>query len=359
MTVTPSGLTKGEQLAPHTTLELGGLAEYFLRVRERAELLDALRWAHAEQQPVTLLGGGSNVVVSDRGLPGLVLKLETHGVDLDSDSVTAQAGEVWDALVERCVAQGLSGIECLSGIPGSVGAAPIQNIGAYGQELADCAAAIEVLDRETLVSTWLTPRQCGFGYRSSRWKHATGSEIVVAVRLQLSAAQPSPARYPELARALAALPAQPPSLTDIRQCVLGLRRSKSMVLDAHDENRRSVGSFFLNPIVTAAQSDEVAARALAAGVVADANQVPRFAQPDGTLKLSAAWLIERSGTHKGERSGAVGVSSRHCLALVHHGGGSSAQLLALANTLRQRVLAMFGVMLVPEPTLLGFDSKTP
>jgi UDP-N-acetylmuramate dehydrogenase len=353
MAALPSPVQRNVPLAPYTTLELGGPAEYFARIDTRDELLSVLRWAAAEALTVTVLGGGSNVIVSDQGLTGLVLKLATRGVALEQGLVTAQAGERWDALVERCVDADLAGIECLSGIPGSVGAGPIQNIGAYGQELAERLSAVEVLDLSTLHTRWLEPAECGFAYRDSRWKRAAVRELVLAVRLALAPGGPSSVRYAELARALAGAE-QPPSLATVRQAVLALRRSKAMVLDPHDENRRSVGSFFLNPIVSAAQSDAILERALAARLIAEEAEFPRYLQPSGEVKLSAAWLIERAGTRKGERVGSVGVSSRHSLALVHHGGGSSRELLALAETLQQRVRSVFGVELTREPVPLGF-----
>lgn len=348
-------------LAPHTTLELGGAAEHFARVRSREQLLEALTWAAKESLPVTVLGGGSNVLVNDRGVSGLVIKLATRGLSITHDDsagqtvVEAEAGENWDALVERCVTENLSGIECLSGIPGDVGAAPVQNIGAYGQELADCVRSVDVLDLSTLETVMLTASDCQFDYRTSRFKHKPRREIVLALRLSLVPQGAVQVRYPELARALDAFDAGPPTARTVRQAVLQLRRGKSMVLDPQDENRRSVGSFFLNPIVSQELADTVLKRAAAAGLIDDSHDMPRYPQAGGVIKLSAAWLIEHSGTHKGERLGGVGVSSRHCLALVHHGGARTADLIALADTVRARVRAVFGIELVPEPVMLGFD----
>jgi len=341
-------IEKGVSLAPYTSLELGGAAEYFARIRERDQLVEALSWAHKAGQRVTLLGGGSNVIVSDRGVSGLVLRMETEGVALDSATglVTAQAGESWERLVERCVAAELSGIECLSGIPGSVGAAPIQNIGAYGQELSQTVKAVEVLDVRALTTRWVEAAACGFSYRQSRWKRAPGDEVVLALALQLAPHARPHVHYAELLRALSG--AEPtPRL--VRDRVLELRRNKSMLLEAasHDPNRRSVGSFFLNPVVSASEAERVRA---------NAGELPQYPQADGTVKLSAAWLIEHAGTHKGERHGAVGVSSKHCLALVHHGGGTTRALLDLAAELRARVHDRFGIALELEPVRLGFDA---
>jgi UDP-N-acetylmuramate dehydrogenase len=338
----------GVSLAPFTSLELGGAAEHFAHIRERDQLLEALSWAHKAGKRVTMLAGGSNVIVSDRGVSGLVLRMETAGLEIDSASglVRAQAGERWDTLVESCVAAGLSGIECLSGIPGSVGAAPIQNIGAYGQELAQTVKAVEVLDVRSLSTHWVTPADCSFSYRHSRWKGNPGAEIVLSLQLQLAPGARPHVHYTELVRALAN--AEPtPAL--VRERVLELRRGKSMLQEAasHDPNRRSVGSFFLNPVVSASEAARVGALAPA---------LPQYPQADGTVKLSAAWLIEHAGTCKGERRGAVGVSSKHSLALVHHGGGTTQALLDLAAELRARVQSRFGVAIEIEAVLLGFDA---
>lgn len=345
-------------LAGHTTLELGGPAQYFAKIHTRDELLEALAWVRKHGLALTVLGGGSNVVVSDRGVPGLVIVMATQGCQLDyaADScrVSAQAGERWDTIVARSVHEQLTGIECLSGIPGSAGAAPLQNIGAYGQELSQCVEAVEVLDISSGESHFVAARDCGFGYRCSRWKRQPGREIVLSVRLRLQRDAPPTPRYAELTRALAG---QAPSLPLVRSTVLSLRRAKSMLHEpgSLDPNRRSVGSFFLNPIVSASEAQRVAALAQARGLIATADGLPQFAQPDGRLKLSAAWLIERSGTHKAERRDAVGISSQHCLALVHHGGGSSRALIALAAEVRARVQASFAITLDPEPVMLGFE----
>jgi UDP-N-acetylmuramate dehydrogenase len=338
-------------LAPLTTLELGGNAQYFVEVESRATLIAALEWARERALPVSVIAGGSNVLIDDRGLSGLVLRMRTRGVEYDGARVRVEAGEPWDDFVAACTARGLCGVECLSGIPGSVGATPIQNVGAYGQEVASSIARVEVLDRANLQSAWWEPAACGFDYRSSRWKREPARHIVLSVEFALRAGVPDPPRYAELTRALGA---DQPSLERLRQCVLMLRRSKSMLLEASDENHRSAGSFFLNPIVSAAAADELARLSRERGLP---SEPPRYPQADGTVKLSAAWLIEHSGTRKGERAGHVGVSSKHALALVHHGGGSSGELVALAKRIRARVQSEFGLQLMAEPVLLGFDSE--
>jgi UDP-N-acetylmuramate dehydrogenase len=351
-------IQKDVPLSEHTSLELGGPAEFFAEIRERDELLEALAWARTRSLRVTVLGGGSNVVVSDRGVPGLVLHMATAGITLhpaaDSCIVSAQAGERWDALVARSVGEQLAGVECLSGIPGSVGAAPIQNIGAYGQEVGSCIKSVEVLDLHDSHSHFLERADCGFAYRYSRWKRSPGREIVLSVQLELRRDGEPTLRYAELERALAG---RAPSLAAVREAVLSLRRSKSMLLEpgSSDPNRRSVGSFFLNPVVCASEAQRIAQLAQERGWLDAAGSWPQYPQPDGSVKLSAAWLIERSGTQKDERRGPVGISSRHCLALVHHGGGTTQALLELADEVQQRVRACFGVQLDPEPVRLGFD----
>jgi UDP-N-acetylmuramate dehydrogenase len=354
----PLAITDQVPLAPHTTLELGGPAQHVARITDRAALLEALAWAKARSLPVTILGGGSNVLVSDRGVAGLVLLMATQGIALvrqrDVVHATVEAGENWDAFVARSVQENLAGLECLSGIPGKVGATPIQNVGAYGQDVASSIVAVEVLDRSTWQTTWLDAAACEFGYRTSRFKRAPEHFIVLAVRFALTPSGPATLRYAELAHAIAAR-GEPPTLAAVRDAVQTLRRAKSMLLEPHDENRRSAGSFFLNPIVEPAQAEALWARAQALGLVASRPELPCYPQPDGRQKLSAAWLIDHSGTHKGERSGQIGVSSRHALALVHHGGASSAELLAFAAKLRERVRTTFGIELVPEPVMLGFD----
>jgi UDP-N-acetylmuramate dehydrogenase len=350
--VTPPKVLRDVPLAPLTTLELGGPARALVDVEEESDLVEALRWAAGEELPVAVLGGGSNVVVADRGFDGLVIRVATRGIDLrfglgdDRVVLTAAAGEPWDELVEASVEEGLAGIECLAGIPGTVGAAPVQNVGAYGQEVADTIAAVRVLDRETLCVRDLAPTECGFGYRTSVLRRDPGRLVVLAVTFRLAIGAPGCTRYAEVAHALG-VGAAAPEVTAVRNAVLALRRAKSMVLDPDDENRRSAGSFFLNPVVDAATADAAAAAAGAGAVM------PRWQTTDGGAKLSAAWLVERAGYAKGTRRGAVGISSRHSLALVHFGGGTTAELLALAWEIREAVDARFGVRLAPEPVLLG------
>ena len=349
-------------LAPLTTLELGGPARYLARVESTVELVEALRWAREERIAVAVLGGGSNLVVADAGFDGLVVQPALRGVELDRGAdrvrVTVAAGEPWDEVVALAVGEGLAGLECLSGIPGTAGAAPIQNIGAYGQELSGVMESVQVLDCESLRERTLCGAECGFGYRSSRFRAEPGRSVVLAVTLALGAGARPALRYPELAEALAVRAAEP-SLSDVRAAVLELRRGKSMVLDPDDPNRRSAGSFFSNPVLDPAAAEAVVARALASGAVVRAEEVPRFPAAGGAVKIPAAWLIERAGFEKGLRRGPVGISTRHALALVHHGGGTTRELLTLAAEIRTAVRDRFDVILQPEPVLLGFPPGDP
>jgi UDP-N-acetylmuramate dehydrogenase len=342
-------------LAPRTTLELGGPARELVRVTDDNELRAALEWAREHERPVVVLGGGSNVVVADEGVDALVIELAQRGIRVatsaDRVSITAAAGEPWDPLVASTVAHGWAGLECLSGIPGSVGATPIQNVGAYGQDVAETITRVRVLDRETGDPVTLEAEACAFTYRDSAFKRDPTRWIVLDVEFELRTDARPTIRYPELVRQLA--DRSTPSVVDVRETVLGLRRAKSMVIDPTDDNRRSVGSFFTNPIVAATEADHLVELAVERGLVESAADVPRFAAPGGRAKLAAAWLIERAGFVRGERRGSVGISSRHALALVHHGGGTTRELLALAREIADRVQERFGVALQPEPMLLG------
>jgi UDP-N-acetylmuramate dehydrogenase len=342
-------------LAPLTTLELGGRARHLAEAADEPAIVEALSWARARGAPLFVLGGGSNVVVADAGFPGLVLRVTSRGRAYAYAGaevrLTAAAGEPWDELVADAVARGLAGLECLSGIPGLAGATPIQNVGAYGQEVADTIRSVRVLDRRDCKVLELPPSECAFGYRDSVFRRAPDRHVVLAVTFGLRANGAPTLRYRELADALANEPA--PTLAATRAAVLALRRKKSMVIDAADPNRRSAGSFFTNPIVTAEVAEHLAARAVADGVVVAASDVPRWPAGAGHVKLSAGWLIERSGTSRGLKRGHVGVSSAHALALVHHGGGSTEELLELAHLVRDAVKERFGVTLAPEPIFVG------
>jgi UDP-N-acetylmuramate dehydrogenase len=368
----PARLTRDAPLAPLTTLGLGGRARALIEVDSDASLLEALRFARESRVPIFVLGGGSNVVIADAGFPGVVVRMASRGVALEPDAhgaasataedrvrVRAAAGEPWDALVARTVAEGLVGIECLSGIPGLVGSTPIQNVGAYGQEVADTIVEVEVLDRDTLERATFAAAECRFGYRHSLFKEPVGASwIVTAVTFSLRRGAPGPVRYGELAKALAARGGVT-TVREIREEVVALRRAKSMVWDPEDPNRRSAGSFFTNPVVTRALAERLIDDAVATGLVRYREEVPVFSAPEqhgvAHAKLSAGWLIERAGFERGLRRGAVGLSTKHALCLVHHGGGQAAELIALARDIADGVEARFGVRLVPEPVFVGFD----
>ncbi len=340
-------------LAPFTTMGVGGEARFFADATDEASVVAALTWAGARGVPTRVLGGGSNIVVRDDGFDGLVVRLllrgRTFARAMDGVFVEAGAGEPWDALVAESVAQNAQGLECLSGIPGHVGATPIQNVGAYGQEVAETIARVRVLDRETLVTRELEGRECRFAYRDSWFKSEVPERFVVlGVTFRLRPGAPPAVRYAELEQRLVADGVSPAeaTLAHVRDTVLALRRGKSMLYDPADENGRSCGSFFVNPVVAHEQAERVAALA------ADAK-MPRFPQPDGRVKLAAGWLIERAGFLKGTRRGAVGLSSKHALAIVSHDGATARAVLDFASEIQAGVKQRFEVELVLEPVLWG------
>ena len=330
---------------------LGGPARFFVHARYDADVRAAWAWARDRKVPLRVLGGGSNVVVDDGGIDGLVIQLDTRGIEwretADAVEVTAAAGEGWDDLVRCAVARNWAGLECLSGIPGRVGATPIQNVGAYGQEVSETITAVHAIDRTTGDTASLPPSECGFGYRDSRFKSGEPDRwIVIGVTYRLRPGGPPTVKYDELARHLGGRGLDRPTLAQVRDSIIEIRRAKSMVLDAADPNRRSCGSFFTNPVVTPAHADKVAARA---GV----TTMPRWAQPDGAVKLSAAWLIERAGFTRGTSAGTVGLSTRHTLAIVCHDGARAADVAGFARRIRDTVAERFDVRLTPEPVLWG------
>ncbi len=337
----------GVPLAEHTTLAVGGPAAHYCEARDVADVREAIGWAGEHGRELVVLGGGSNVLVADRGLDALVLRVRTLGIVEQGGRVEVGAGTAWDELVAWTVARGYAGVECLSAIPGDVGAAPMQNIGAYGQEVAAVIERVHAVDRRDGSAVELDAAACRFGYRDSVFKaEAAERYVVTRVDFRFGPGAPSVA-YAELERALAG---NTPTLARVRDTVIALRRAKSMVLDPADENRRSAGSFFVNPTVSAAEADAVAARA---AEVAPGQTMPRFDQRE-RAKLSAAWLIERAGLAKGTRRGPVGLSTRHTLAIVNYGGARAADVVAFAAEVRARVREVFGVTLTPEPRLYGF-----
>ncbi|MCH1865221.1 UDP-N-acetylmuramate dehydrogenase [Nocardioides sp. CFH 31398] len=348
------------RLADRTTLRLGGPARRWVTATTTDALVEAVAGADEGGEPVLVLGGGSNLVVADDGVDGVVVEVATRGVRTDTDPtgapstdpacggelVTVAAGEDWDAFCARAVASGWVGVEALSGIPGSVGATPVQNVGAYGQEVAQTIWSVLTWDRRERRRRTLPAADCGFGYRDSRFKREPGRWVVLEVTFQLRRGDlGAPVRYAELARALGVEEGGRAPLAAVRDAVLGLRRGKGMVLDDADPDTWSAGSFFTNPVL-----DDDAAAALP-------EDAPRWPVEGGGVKTSAAWLIQHAGFDRGhglERPGAtVGLSTKHTLALTNRGGATAEELLALAREVRDGVEAAYGVRLVNEPVLVG------
>jgi UDP-N-acetylmuramate dehydrogenase len=344
-------------LAPLSTLEVGGAARFYLAASTEAEVRAGLLWARERGLPLLVLGGGSNLVVADDGFPGLVLHVRPRGLEIrrgaDDVSVRVAAGEPWDAVVARAVDEGWAGLECLSGIPGLTGATPIQNVGAYGQDVAETVAHVEAFAAETGDPVSFGNAECGFGYRDSRFKREDrGRYVLLAVTFLLRPGGAPAVRYPELERALREGGAAAPTLRQVRETVIAIRRRKSMVIDPGDPNRRSVGSFFMNPVVSDAEADAVRETAARLG---SAGAMPAFPAASGRTKLSAAWLIERAGLERGHRLGNAGISTNHTLAIVNLGGAAAREIVALARQVRARVRDRFGITLVPEPVFVGID----
>jgi len=353
-------LRENVRLAPYTTLQLGGPARYFVECAGESEVRAALAYARELGLAVFVLGGGSNIVFGDAGFPGVVLRVAIGGIAFGegdgpggAPEISAGAGADWDTLVRGAVERGWTGVECLSGIPGTVGGTPIQNVGAYGQEVAETLVRVTCLDRATLERRTFTAAECEFGYRDSRFKRSDrGRYVVLDVTLRLRRDAPPRVRYPELRDAItragsldAAAPAEAVRL--VRQTVLALRRAKSMVLDPADPNARSAGSFFMNPVLSPAAFAELERRWQRAG---GTSPIPSFPAGDA-VKVPAAWLVERAGFPKGYRLGGAGVSARHALALVNL-GGTSAELLALAEAIQVGVEQRFGIRLECEPEVV-------
>lgn len=345
-----SGPTGPVELRDHTTLRLGGRAAEFVVAETEADLIEAVADADAAGTPVLLVSGGSNLVVADEGFAGRVVKVATRGVRTDAPdpdamsclgavTVTVAAGEEWDALVARAVASGWVGIEALAGIPGAVGSTPIQNVGAYGQEVSQTIARVRTWDRVDRTQRTFAAADCDFSYRHSRFKADPDRFIVLEVEFLLRQGTLSaPAAYAELARRLGVEVGERAALGDVRQAVLELRRGKGMVLDEGDHDTWSAGSFFTNPIVEVDRVPEGA---------------PAFPQPDGRVKTSAAWLIDHAGFGKGHGSGAARLSTKHVLALTNRGAATTRDLLDLAREVRAGVEEAYGIVLVNEPVLVG------
>ena len=337
-------------LAPYTTFGVGGPARYFVEAEDEIDIWEAFNWAaKGVKLPVFVLGGGSNLLVADEGFEGVILQVAIKGYEREGCRFDVGAGEAWDPLVDATIAAGCAGMECLAGIPGSVGATPVQNVGAYGQEVADTISSVRVFHRRTGWFSDLTAEQCRFRYRASLFNtDEPGTYVITRVRFELRPGGQPQLRYADVQRAFAGRET-PPSLAEVAEAVRGIRRSKGMVIEKGDPDTQSAGSYFKNPIVPASVVSEIAS---AAGV--EVEGIPVYPSGrDGKVKLSAAWLIERAGFQKGFRLGAAGVSTRHTLALTNRGGATCADILGLERAIRDGVRERFGVRLEREPVLLG------
>lgn len=331
-------------LASYTTFRIGGPARYFAEAASEEEILEAVRFARSRDLSLFILGGGSNLLVSDEGFTGLVLHIASKGIEQQGDVFRVAAGEEWDSFVSHAVSKTYAGIECLAGIPGTVGGTPVQNVGAYGQEVSETIVAVRVLDLTTLRFEDLAPEQCGFAYRSSIFNlTARGRYIVTRVDFQLIPNGAPRITYADLKRHFgeAALP----TLPEVSAAVREIRRSKGMLIVAGDPDCRSAGSFFKNPVVSAEHFARIAAQ--------HGGEVPHYPAPNDAIKLPAAWLLDQAGFHKGYTLGKAGISNRHTLALINRGDAKAADILALRDRIIAEVEKRFGVRLEPEPVWLG------
>lgn len=343
-------------LAPLTTFRVGGPARYFAEARKETELKQALEFAAERRLSLFVLGGGSNLVIADQGWPGLVVKVALTGIEFSFDRSDvlfhAGAGENWDDFVALTVERNCAGIECLSGIPGTVGGTPVQNVGAYGQDVSQTITTVRVIQITSGKVSELRNEECGFGYRSSMFNSsARGQYIVLEVGYRLKQDGRPTVEYSDVKNYFAAT-AKVPTLERVRDAVREIRKGKAMLLVAGDEDSRSAGSFFKNPLVSVTEARRV--ETLAQRVAPD-KKLPQYAAQDGQVKLSAAWLVEHAGFHKGYSRGVVGISRRHSLAIVNHGGATARDIIALKNEVEQKVFDVWGVRLQPEPVFVGFE----
>lgn len=344
-------------LAPLTTFQVGGTARFFVEAHTEQEAKDALAYAAEHKLPLFVLGGGSNLVVSDSGWPGLVMKISLAGVEFEGDiqkmRFQSGAGESWDNLVALTVSKNCGGLECLSGIPGTVGGTPVQNVGAYGQEVSETISWVKALEIATGKTRELRNADCGFAYRTSMFNTTHRDQyIVLEVAYLLHRNTEPKIEYGDLKKFFANS-STIPTLQQVRDAVRSIRQSKAMLIVQGDEDSQSAGSFFKNPVVTQAEADRVQALA---EKYAPGKPLPRYPVGDGEghIKLAAAWLVEQSGFHKGYGTGPVGISRKHTLAIVNRGGATAKDILALKNEIQKKVLDMWGVELQPEPVFVGF-----
>jgi UDP-N-acetylmuramate dehydrogenase len=344
-------------LAPLTTFQVGGPARYFVAARTQNEVKDAVHYAAEHHLPLFVLGGGSNLVVADAGWPGLVLKVGLGGVEYEGDLeymvFHASAGELWDDLVALAISKDCAGIECLSGIPGTVGGTPVQNVGAYGQEVSETIAQVSVLEIATGEILTLDNAHCGFAYRTSDFNTTKrGQYIMLEVSYLLKREGKPRIEYADLKKFFGEPPATPPTLQQVRDAVRSIRQTKAMLIVPGDEDCRSAGSFFKNPLIKSTEADRV--EALAQQRVPE-KKLPRYPAEDDMVKLSAAWLVEQAGFNKGYSRGPVGISRKHTLAIVNRGGATASDIVALKDEVQKKVFDVWGVHLHPEPVFVGFD----
>ena len=341
-------------LAPRTTLQVGGAARYFVEAASEADIREAVTLAKSRNLPLFVLGGGSNLVVSDNGWPGLVLKIAIPGIEEHADDqgrkiFEAGAGEEWDNFVAHAVAQDCAGIECMSGIPGSVGGTPVQNVGAYGQEASVSIVSVQALDLTDMQTRTIPVKDCGFSYRTSIFNSTQkGRYIILRVTYALTPGGAPSIRYADLQKYFTSW-ATLPTLAETRDAVRTIRASKAMLITPGDEDCRSAGSFFKNPVLSQAEFEAVTQRAAARNLT-----IPSYPAADSQRKVSAAWLVEHSGFTKGYAVGHVGISRKHALALVNRGGAAAEEVLQLKNTIQQQVQEQWGPHLEPEPVMVGF-----
>jgi UDP-N-acetylmuramate dehydrogenase len=343
-------------LAPFTTLHVGGPARYFIDAHTEHEAAEAVAYAFARQLPLFVLGGGSNLVVSDSGWPGVVLKISLAGVEFEGDLQKmlfhVAAGESWDSLVALTVSKNCSGLECLSGIPGTVGGTPVQNVGAYGQEVSETITRVRALEIATGNLLELSNADCGFAYRTSRFNTTNQNQfIVLEVSYRLHRNGEPKIEYADLKKFFAASNCSHPTLQQMRDAVRSIRQSKAMLIVEGDEDCRSAGSFFKNPLVSEAEATRVETMAQR---FAPAAILPRYPATNSKVKLAAAWLVEQSGFHKGYGLGPVGISRKHTLAIVNRGGATAKDILALKDEIQKKVFDTWGISLQPEPVFVGF-----
>jgi len=346
-------ITENVALAPLTTLKVGGPARYFIEAQTISDVSEAVAFAQSKNLPLFVLGGGSNLVISDAGWPGLVLKVGITGINHrhghDEVVFEAGAGEDWDKFVGLVVAHNCAGIECLSGIPGSVAGTPVQNVGAYGQEVSNTIESVLALDLRDGQLDELSKEACGFSYRSSIFNTSErGRYIIVQVNYALKHGGDAYIAYADLKRYFAGWSVKP-TLAETRDAVRKIRAGKGMLITAGDDDCRSAGSFFKNPILSAEQYRALMARAAAKNL-----QIPSYPALDAQKKVSAAWLVEHSGFSRGYGNGPVGISRKHALAIVNRGSATAADVLALKDSIQQRVDEIWGILLEPEPVFVGF-----